>query len=83
VIEQHQVGAHLRDQGANLVRFPAADEQARIRRAARAGDYAQNVRARRARKRLELAQLLRCGRTSESDAYQERTFATSWTFKQR
>src|SRR5262249_28943018 len=81
VIEQHQVRAGRDDQRADLFRFAAADEQTRIRCATRAGDDAQHVGAGGARERLELAQLVLPGRTSESDAYEKRTFAAARTLK--
>jgi hypothetical protein len=83
VIEQHQVRPCLRYEATDLLRLTAADVQPRIRSASRAGDHAQHFRAGRARQRIELAQLILTGRTSQADAHEESTFAAAGTLKQR
>ena len=49
----------------------------------RAGYQAQHFGTGRARQRIELAQLILTGRTSQSDAHEESTFAAAGTLKQR
>ncbi len=83
VIEQHQVGAGRSNEPTDFLRLTATDVQPRIRRATRAGDHAQHFGAGRARQRIELAQLILTGRTSQSDAHEESTFAAAGTLKQR
>ncbi len=83
VVEHHQIRAELLDPSVNLFGFAAADIQPRIRHLASAGDDREHFGAGRTGQRLELTQLIFTGRTSQSDADQERAFAAARTFKQQ